>query len=171
MGGTGCGETGSCSGGQGHARWNFNPIFCWWVGLRPNYGRGNGSIGNLLQTDLFKHATVPRTVVVNVPDPHGRPLWTHAFTGDSWTLTGKSGSISCGVSSPLSWVLVCTGFVCALQESVSPVLWKFHNQIPLASKVKFPGVLGPFAGSPGWGLCCGPYNFCNSVRTSLALLP
>ena len=31
------------------------------------------------------------------------------------------------------------GFVCALQESVSPVLWKFCNQIPLASEVKFPG--------------------------------
>ena len=24
-------------------------------------------------------------------------------------------------------------FVCALQESVSPVLWKFYNQVPLAS--------------------------------------
>ena len=30
------------------------------------------------------------------------------------------------------------GFVCALQESVSPVLWKFCNQIPLAFKLKFP---------------------------------
>ena len=30
------------------------------------------------------------------------------------------------------------GFVCALQESVSLVLWKFCNQIPLAFKVKFP---------------------------------
>ena len=30
-------------------------------------------------------------------------------------------------------------FVCALQEFVSPVLWKFYNQISLASKVKFPG--------------------------------
>ena len=29
--------------------------------------------------------------------------------------------------------------VCALQDSVSPVPWKFCNQIPLASKVKFPG--------------------------------
>ena len=37
---------------------------------------------------------------------------------------------------PGSW---CTqGFVCALQESVSPALWKFCNQIPLASKVKLP---------------------------------
>ena len=33
----------------------------------------------------------------------------------------------------------CTqGFICVLQESVSPVLWKFCNQILLASKVKFP---------------------------------
>ena len=30
-------------------------------------------------------------------------------------------------------------FVCALQESVSPVLWKFCNQILLAFKVKFTG--------------------------------
>ena len=38
---------------------------------------------------------------------------------------------------PGSW---CTqGFVCALQESVSPVLCKFCNQIPLASTVKFLG--------------------------------
>ena len=38
--------------------------------------------------------------------------------------------------SPGSW---CTqGFVCAPKESVSPVLWKFCYQIPLASNVKFP---------------------------------
>ena len=24
-------ETGSCSDGQGHAQWIFNPIFCWWA--------------------------------------------------------------------------------------------------------------------------------------------
>ena len=36
---------------------------------------------------------------------------------------GKSESVSCGVTVPFSW---CTqGFVCALQESVSPVLCKF----------------------------------------------
>ena len=38
--------------------------------------------------------------------------------------------------SPGSWC--AQGFVCALQESVPPVLWKFYNEIPLASKVKFP---------------------------------
>ena len=34
--------------------------------------------------------------------------------------------------SPGSWC--AQGFICALQESVSPVLWKFCNQIPLAFK-------------------------------------
>ena len=38
-----------------------------------------------------------------------------------------------------SWFLVGTRFSCALQVSVSPVLWKLCNQIPLVFKVKFPG--------------------------------
>ena len=32
---------------------------------------------------------------------------------------GKSGSVSCGVTAPVSWVLVHTSSVCALQASVS----------------------------------------------------
>ena len=32
------------------------------------------------------------------PWPCTRPLLTHDSAGDSWTLTGKSGSVSCGVS-------------------------------------------------------------------------
>ena len=63
-------------------------------------------------------------------------MLNHAFTRDSRTLTGKSGSVSCGVTSPLSWVLVCTRF-CAIQKFVSPILWMFCSQIPLA--FKFPG--------------------------------
>ena len=65
--------------------------------------------------------------------------------GDSWTLTGKSGSVSWGslLLSPGSWW--AQDFVCALQESVSPVLWKFCSQIPLAFKVKFPRGFSPFA--------------------------
>ena len=39
--------------------------------------------------------------------------------------------------SPGSWC--AQGFVCAVQEYVSLVLWKFCNQIPLTSKVKCPG--------------------------------
>ena len=48
--------------------------------------------------------------------PCSRPPPTHAST--SWTLTGKSGSVSCGVIAPFSWVLVhtmlclCTPRVC-----------------------------------------------------------
>ena len=38
---------------------------------------------------------------------------------------GKSGSVSCGVTAPFSWVLVHTDSVCAFQESVSPVPCKF----------------------------------------------
>ena len=39
--------------------------------------------------------------------PHGRPLLTHTFPGDTQTLKGRSGSVYCGVSG--SW---CTqGFV------------------------------------------------------------
>ena len=81
---------------------------------------------------------------VQFPWPHSRPLSTHASTGDYWTLTGISGSVSCGplVLSPGSG---CTqGSVCALQESASPVLWKFCNQIPLVFKVKSLVVLNPF---------------------------
>ena len=39
-----------------------------------------------------------------------RPLLTHASTKDSWRLTGKSGSVSCRVTAPFSWVLVHTRF-------------------------------------------------------------
>ena len=39
--------------------------------------------------------------------------------------------------SPCFWY--AQGYVWALPVSASPVLWKFYNQIPLASKVKFPG--------------------------------
>ena len=62
---------------------------------------------------------------IHCPQPCIRPLPTHASTRDSWTLRGKSGSVSCGVTAPFSWVLVHTGFVYALQEPVSRVLCKF----------------------------------------------
>ena len=38
--------------------------------------------------------------------------------------------------SPGSWC--AQGFLCALQESFPPLVYKFCNQIPLTSKVKFP---------------------------------
>ena len=68
--------------------------------LEPNYGRGNEDNGDLLQK-------VPRqTLLHSVPQPCCRPPPTHASAGDSWSHTGKSGSGSCGVTAPFSWVLV-----------------------------------------------------------------
>ena len=74
------------------------------------------------------------TVAFSTPDlaaGHCQPTPLPETPGHS----GKSlvGSL---ILSPVSW---CTqDFVCAIKESVSPVLWKFCNRIPLASKVKFP---------------------------------
>ena len=89
--------------------------------LRPNYGGGNEDNGNLLQKlpCMYCHTQCPR--------PCSRPLPTHASTRDSWTLTGKSGSVSCGLLLPSSGSWCTQGFVCALQESVSPVLCKFSR--------------------------------------------
>ena len=54
------------------------------------------------------------------PQPCGRPPPTHASTGDSWTLTGKSGQSLMG-----SLLLSSEAFACALQEPVPPGLCKF----------------------------------------------
>ena len=43
--------------------------------------------------------------------PYGRPLSTHASAGDPQTPTGRSGSVSYGVTGPFPWVLVCTFIV------------------------------------------------------------
>ena len=67
------------------------------------------------------------------PWPCGRPL------PETLETHRQVCSFICGVTAPFSWVLVCRRFCCALQESVSPALWEFCNQITLASKVKFPG--------------------------------
>ena len=51
--------------------------------------------------------------------PYSRPPLTHTSARASWTLRVKSGSVSCRVTAPFSWVLVCTRFCLCLQESVS----------------------------------------------------
>ena len=76
---------------------------------RPNYSGGNEDNVYLFQKAPWH--TVRRNV--------GQPL---------------AGSL---LLSP--WFWCARGFVCALQECVSPVLYKFCNQILLASKVKIPG--------------------------------
>ena len=59
--------------------------------------------------------------------------------------------------SPGSW---CTqSLVCSSQESVSADLWKFCNQIPLASKVRFPGGSQSLCQIPRLGSIVGPGTF------------
>ena len=78
------------------------------------------------------------TATLSVSNPaagHRRPTPPPETPGHLQPSLGQSlvGSL---LLSPGSW---CTqSFVCALQESVSPVLCKFCNQIPLAAEVKFP---------------------------------
>ena len=43
-------------------------------------------------------STCARTVVFSVPD------LAAGTVGDSWTLRGKSGSVSCGDTVPFSWL-------------------------------------------------------------------
>ena len=57
----------------------------------------------------YTSTLTPRTVVVSA-QLHCRPLSTHASAWDSWKLTVKSGSVSCAVTAPFSWVLVHTRF-------------------------------------------------------------
>ena len=58
-------------------------------------------------------------------NPAAGHLLTHPSTGDSWTLMGKSGSVSCGVTDSVSWVLVHTRFCLCLARVCFPVPCKF----------------------------------------------
>ena len=69
--------------------------------LGPNYGGGNEDNGDLLQKVPCRHC------YSQCPQPCIGPPLTHTSAGVSWTLTGKSGSVSCGVTAPFSWVLAC----------------------------------------------------------------
>ena len=106
--------------------------------LRPNYGGGNEDNGDLLHK-------VPMLALL-----HSVPLLTHTSIRDYWTLTGKSGSVSYGVTASFFWVLVHTDSVCALQGSVSPVLYKFwqlYRGLMVTSFkrafMQYPGLLHP----------------------------
>ena len=87
--------------------------------LRPNYCGGNEDNGNLLQKVPCRHC------YTQCPQPCSRPLLTHASARDSWTLTSKSGSVSCGVTAPFSWILLHTRFCLGPPRVHFPVLCKF----------------------------------------------
>ena len=88
--------------------------------LRPNYGVGDKDNGDLLQKVPYMHCHCTQC-----PQPCSRPPLTHASTRDSWTFTGMSGSVSCGVTAPFSWVLLHTRFCLCPPRVCFPVLCKF----------------------------------------------
>ena len=59
------------------------------------------------------------------PQPCSRPPPAHTSAGDSWTLTGKSGPVSCGVTAPFSCVLVHSRSSLCLLRDYFPVLCEF----------------------------------------------
>ena len=60
----------------------------------------------------------------------------HASTGNSWIFTGKSGSVSCGITAPFSWVLVGTRFCLCPSRVHFPVLfWQLSVQFQFSRLV------------------------------------
>ena len=106
---------------------------CLMFDLIPNYGEGNKANGNFLQKVPCTHC---HTQCSSPAACHNWPTPPPETPGHSQANLGQSlvGSL---LLSCESW---CTqSFVCTLQESVSLFLCRFCNQIPLASKVRFPG--------------------------------
>ena len=89
------------------------------VYLGPNYEGGNEGNGDLLQKIPCMYC------YTQCPQPCSRPPQTHTSSGDSWTLPGKSRSVSCGVTAPFSWFLVHTTFCLCPPSVYFPVLCKF----------------------------------------------
>ena len=78
----------------------------------------NEDNGDLLQKVPCMHC------YTQCPQPCSRPSSTHGSARASWTLTGKSGLVSCGVTAPFPWVLVCTRFCLCPHRVCFPVLCK-----------------------------------------------
>ena len=68
------------------------------------------------RTDATCHAF--QVCCSQIPCPHGRALLTCASTGDTQTLSGRSGSVSCGGHCSFPWVLLGTRF-CFCPQSIS----------------------------------------------------
>ena len=68
--------------------------------LRSIYGGGKEDNGHLLQKFPCMNCHI------QFLRPCSRPLSSHSFIRNSWTLTGKSEPVSCVVAAPFLWVLV-----------------------------------------------------------------
>ena len=109
------GETGSCSDCRDCRTMLSKPLIQFSVDgrgcvpallfdLRPNCGGGNEDNGKHLQKIPCRHCHI------QCLQPCSRPPLMHSSSRDSWTLTGKFWSVSCEVTAPFSWVLVCPRF-------------------------------------------------------------
>ena len=86
------------------------------------------------------------------PHPCHDPLPTHTFTGNLHT-SRSFGSVSCGVTAPFLWVLVCAIFcLCPprLESLIPPVLWIIIKSHWLSRSDSL-GVPSPFIKSPRLG--------------------
>ena len=90
----------------GILKWFAIPFSSYSLSLSPCYlpeaklWWSNEDNGDLLQKVPCSHC------YTQCLQPCSRPVPTHISAGDSWTLSGKSGSVSCGVIATFSWVLV-----------------------------------------------------------------
>ena len=93
-----------------------------------------------------------RTVVFSAPKHMAGHM--ACLARDSWTLTGKSGSVSCEVTAPFSWV----GLHKVLFVLSKSLFLQFcgHSVIKSHWSSNSLGVLSPFGRSPVWEICCGP---------------
>ena len=86
--------------------------------LGPNYGGGNEDNGDLLQKTPCMYCYSP------CPQPCSRPPPAYTFARDSQTPTGKSGTVSCGITAHFSWVLMHRVLLCPPRVCF-PVLCNF----------------------------------------------
>ena len=120
--------------------------------LRPNYGGDNEDNGNFLQKVPCTHCCT------QCPQPCSRPPPTHASTRLLDT-QGKSGSVSCGVTAPFSWVPVCRRFCLCPLRVCFPVLckfWQLYVGLIMTSSKKayaIPTSAAPRAPAPAAGHC------------------
>ena len=103
---------------------------------------------------------------------HVRPLPTHTSVRDPQAFSGRSGSVSCGVTVHFSWVWCTWGFVVPSKSGVSvvlsPVKVLWSNPVEHLSQIpwEFP-VPWPDTQADDW---CGALNLHSSTRTFFILL-
>ena len=112
-----------------------------------------GGNGNILQKEVLSASRTqagPQSLVIHYPWTCSRPVnsrlhWRLLDTHRQIWLSLLLGHCSFLLGPGTHKVFLCP------QNSVSPVLWKFWNQIPLAFKVKFSGGSQPLCQIPRLG--------------------